>query len=982
MIWRFRRWRYLVLALFLLTTGTAFAQGGGAWQTASGPVAFVTHIAVDPASPDFLFIFISNSVQRNPDQTQTTQGQPASSWAPYFSVDGGDHWQPASNDLAGLKPTALAIFSGNNDSIIWVGTEQSGLWRSDNGGRTWRPVPIPEMADQQVVGIVQDARKRLHLLTRDNSRYPVTHLYTSDDSGRTWRHRPLQPYQDAPVSLATGIIADPFDGNRLYVTTNGGLLVSDNAGFSWKQITLPLPEGADAPGRVVLTPDFTQRGRLYLVRRTLNPTDNRHQLLSFLSLDNGVTWQRQPAVFAPLSGANPRAEPIPISLAIDPLTRQHLLLATDSGLWLSPDGGVTWRSAGTELSGVSMRDAIFHPQQKGKWIAIGAGGIWITTSAGSKWEASTQGLPAASSLHQLLAFPDKRNILLALNGGFLHESDLVQPLWRSIDGGVSWMPARRGLEGVHVRKLISYPYDPATVFALTDVGVARTDNRGLSWLSRSADAYPLALAADPAGPHLYLATAKGLQLSTDKGDSWESVFDKSGVIAVTVNAASAVFLVGYDEDRSLVLWQSSDNGKSWRRLSALPVQGAVSLFAHPHEPNLLAFTAPWEGVFVTTDGGKTWSRRDAGIPIATRWRGGASETPTAPNILAFFMDPESGLWWASRDDGGVYRSLNNGSQWEDATADLGDTLILAFARGQDDILAGTSNAGALWRRQAPAPTDPPQNVDVRIEIFWPHDFAPVTTAQQANLGLRLYRDHSLEPPPCAWTPNVVVFAAQDADPLQRMDLADHRNVEGHPFPFWTMNDLDVSWANASEHQLIYMASVAPGLAQSYSSVWIHAADARTFLPDPPQPTGLAPEGVKEADGRIVVVWPHDAAGHYVTSEEAGLANISAILFQRDALSALQSADLPHHLWLIGALDNQIGRRLAVGKPRQAQGDGFRYTVYDFNNIDVSLARDQAHHWSFWLEAPEMDLTSNVWVHGADARTIAPHMTEPIVGCQP
>jgi len=229
---------------------------------------------------------------------------------------------------------------------------------------------------------------------------------------------------------------------------------------------------------------------------------------------------------------------------------------------------------------------------------------------------------------------------------------------------------------------------------------------------------------------------------------------------------------------------------------------------------------------------------------------------------------------------------------------------------------------------------------------------------------------------------VDVWGARDAEPLRRLGLADQRNVEGHPFPFWTMNDLDVTWANDPDHQLIYLARVTPGLAESHGSVWVHAADARTRQPHPPQPQGLAPAGAAELDGRILVVWPHDEAGRYAPPDEAPLANITAALFQRETLLTLQPEDLPDRVWLIGALDNQIGRRLAVGKPRQVEAHGLRYTLYDFNDIDVSLARDPTHRWAFWLEAPGADLASNVWIHGSNARTIAPRMTEPITACQP
>ncbi len=967
--------------LLLGVSIVARAQAPGDWTGGLGPVAFVTHIAADPTDSNFLLALVANSARRNPDQTQAAQGETVQTWAPYFSVDGGEAWQPASNDLAEIRPTVLKMFARDGDVTAWVGSETRGLWRSDNRGRTWRPILISELTNQQVMGLAQDARDRLHLLTVDTTRYPAAHLYTSRDGGETWSHRRMQTFQDEPQATVAGLLADPFDGNRLYVTTFGGLLVTEDAGFTWKRVTLPLPEGADPTGRVVLAADATQRGRLYLVRWGKDAS-GQYALWSFRSLDGGLTWQRQPAKFTYSAGMNPHAVPLPLSLKVDPLRRKQLLLATSTGLWRSPDGGVSWLSAGSDLAGTSVKDLVFDARRKGVWVAIGAGGVWRTETSGSSWRAAIRGLPATGNIHELVTLAGDQGGILALNGGAIPLDDMVQPLWRSLDGGESWMPAMRGLEGARVRKLIAHPALPNTAFALTEQGVARTDNGGVSWLHRKLDGYPLAITADPTGPRLYVGTGQGLLFSSDRGDNWRRVFDAGSAVAVTVDASGAVYLASYDEGGKLALWQGDPGGKNWRKAGSLPVQGAVELFAHPQQPKLLALTSPWEGLYVSVDGGKQWSRRDQGIVAPTRWRGGVPEQPDAPNLLAFFMDPVTGEWWAARDGGGVFYSMNNGARWQDATDDMGDTLILSFARSERGLLAGTANGGVFLRGEKLTAPEPPPQVDVRIEIFWPHDFAPVTTATQANLGLRLYRTRSLEPPPCAWTPNVDVWGAQDAQPLRRLGLADQRNVEGHPFPFWTMNDLDVTWANDPAHQLIYLARVTPGLAESHGSVWVHAADARTRLPDPPQPEGLAPAGVTEMDGRILVVWPHDESGRFVPPEEAPLANVSAVLFRRDTLLTLRPEDLPERLWLIGALDNQVGRRLAVGKPREVEENGFRFTVYDFNDIDVSLARDPSHRWAFWLEAPGVDLASNVWIHGSDARTIAPRMTEPITACLP
>ena len=113
-----------------------------------------------------------------------------------------------------------------------------------------------------------------------------------------------------------------------------------------------------------------------------------------------------------------------------------------------------------------------------------------------------------------------------------------------------------------------------------------------------------------------------------------------------------------------------------------------------------------------------------------------------------------------------------------------------------------------------------------------------------------------------------------------------------------------------------------------------------------------------------------------------LVNISPVLVEKDTLLALAPEHLPERVWLIGSLDNQVGRRLGVGVPQMSSLGDIEFTTFEFNNIDVSLARSPAHHWTFWLEVPELNASSNVWVHGVDSRTRAPVILEPIAGCEP
>ncbi|RME84044.1 MAG: hypothetical protein D6775_06565 [Caldilineae bacterium] len=968
----------LVVALVPAAQAQAPAQ---AWQAAGAPTAFVSHLALDPISPDFLILFLAQAVERNNDRTRTVQGALKRTWAPYISSDGGETWQPASSDLAHVQPTVLTALAYNGQSTLWVGTAAQGLWRSNNGGRTWRPVLVRDMGDERVVAFVQDRRQRLHMLTVDNTRYPSSHLYTSDDNGNNWFHRILQSYTGEPATTMLDLLADPFEANRLYAVGMGTIFVSEDAGFSWRRSPVPLPRATAAAGASVMVADPTQRGRLYLVQRS-HQGGGRFAMDVYRSSDGGLSWERLPARFIS-DGTRADYTFHPLRLRLDPFNRRRLLLATDAGLWVSDDAGVEWHLAGSVLGGVSVEDVVLHPRQRDVWFANTAAGLFRTTTAGSGWRALRAGLPPTARLRSLVALSPASDVLLALNDGVEPLEHGAPPLWRSTDGGETWSPAMLGLGGLFLQRLVSHPAQPDLAYALAANGIARTTNAGRSWQFMPLAFNVSDLAAGARSDSLYAAGFDGILRSTDGGETWQPTALTGAAQAVAVDAAERVVAIAEQTRGERRVWRSHDEGATWEPLGIPPAGNINQLVAHPLQADVLALSLYWGGLYVSRDGGRTWSRSDAGIPAGVHWRGSSPEVPAGPNLLAVYIDPvEPEQWWAGRDGGGVYHSADGGRSWRDAAEDLGDNLVTAFARSKSGLVSGTEGLGVLRLQASATDQIPPADVDVRIEILWPHDFAPVTEARLANLGLRVYAGRSMEPPPCAWMPPVELWVAEDAGPLRRLGLAQQRTVEGHSFPFWEFNDVDVTWANDPNHKLVFLAKVPAGLATSHSSLWIHAADARTLLPEPPEPAGLTTEAPEAIDALIRVVWPHDEQGRFVPPDQANLVNISAILVARDTLLALAPEHLPPRVWLIGALDNQVGRRLAVGEPRRVDTGAFAYTTYEFNNIDVSLARDPAHRWAFWLETPDVESASNVWIHGIDGRTIAPELLEPVVGCRP
>ena len=100
------------------------------------------------------------------------------------------------------------------------------------------------------------------------------------------------------------------------------------------------------------------------------------------------------------------------------------------------------------------------------------------------------------------------------------------------------------------------------------------------------------------------------------------------------------------------------------------------------------------------------------------------------------------------------------------------------------------------------------------------------------------------------------------------------------------------------------------------------------------------------------------------------ANITAHLYEDEALNPV-ACHFAATVRLWAALNNEPARPIAVGQPRLTVQGGRRFTVWDFNDIDVAAARDPRHKIHFFVTVDGFETRRNIWTHGADARTLAP-----------
>ena len=190
---------------------------------------------------------------------------------------------------------------------------------------------------------------------------------------------------------------------------------------------------------------------------------------------------------------------------------------------------------------------------------------------------------------------------------------------------------------------------------------------------------------------VYVASASGgLWKTTNGGVTWKPIFERQGTISLGDIALAPsnpeVVWAGTGESnvRNSVsfgdgVYKSTDGGKTWQHMGLKDTERISAICIHPQNPDIVYIGAlghafgPNEerGVFMTTDGGKTWTKT---LYIDNQHGVADLEIdPTNPNILY------AGMWsferkpWTHRsgsEKGGVYKSIDGGRTWNKLTNGL------------------------------------------------------------------------------------------------------------------------------------------------------------------------------------------------------------------------------------------------------------------------------------------------------------------------
>ena len=161
----------------------------------------------------------------------------------WFSTDGGARWNEAGPAID--EPRVLSVAVSRSDvragvSAVYAGTEPSNLYRSEDGGRSWQLLPalrdLPSAASWSFPPRPWTHHVRTIALHPTDPGWIAVGIelggvMRSRDGGKTWIDHNPQAHSDAHQ-----LLTHPLAPERLYEAAGQGIARSDDRGDTWKRL--------------------------------------------------------------------------------------------------------------------------------------------------------------------------------------------------------------------------------------------------------------------------------------------------------------------------------------------------------------------------------------------------------------------------------------------------------------------------------------------------------------------------------------------------------------------------------------------------------------------------------------------------------------------------------------------------------------------------------------------------------------------------
>ncbi|MDE2480695.1 MAG: glycosyl hydrolase [bacterium] len=341
---------------------------------------------------------------------------------------------------------------------------------------------------------------------------------------------------------------------------------------------------------------------------------------------------------------------------------------------------------------------------------------------------------------------------------------------------MSWREIGPATAGGRIAAVAGSATDPKLyVVGSAGGGVWKTDNSGQTWdpiFEKEPVAAIGAVTIDPTdnktiwvgtgeeNPRNDVSYGDGVYKSTDGGEHWTNVglaptkqisrilVDPTDHNHVIVGALGDLF--NDSPDRGVYV--TEDGGKTWSKtLYTGPEAGVSDMAMDPQHPNVVyagmwqfqrrpwTFTSggPQDGLFKSTDGGKTWTKLTGnGLPTDTIGRIGLAVAPSDGNRVYALIESKQGILWRSDDAGGKWTMVSDNTLVDQRPfyfTHLGvDPKNPDIVYGVSEALSKSTDGGKTFKEIA-------DQVHVDYHAIWiaPNDGSRIITGEDGGYALTL-----------------------------------------------------------------------------------------------------------------------------------------------------------------------------------------------------------------------------------------------------
>jgi photosystem II stability/assembly factor-like uncharacterized protein len=292
--------------------------------------------------------------------------------------------------------------------------------------------------------------------------------------------------------------------SAVYCGTDRGLWISEDAGASWRRITID----TDSPQRVTAvslggTAEPSGHHTIYIGTEPSRLARSGDSGRTWVHLDGLLTLPSRTSWSFP-----PRPETHHVrAIATDPRGSEQLWVAIEAGALIrSPDAGCTWvdRVPGGPRDTHTLE---IDPDVPGRILVAAGDGFFESADGGRTWERDEDGLEHRY-IWNLSMLPESRTLVISAASSARQAHDVPNSeawIYRR-EEGTRWEPVMGGSisgPGTTIASFGRATGETEEIYAVNNGGVFRSDDDGRSWV-REPIAWPAALRSRRVHPVVFV----------------------------------------------------------------------------------------------------------------------------------------------------------------------------------------------------------------------------------------------------------------------------------------------------------------------------------------------------------------------------------------------------------------------------------------------------------------------------------------------